>query len=252
MATEGTEDRERDFWDHSVPSLEECLREFHQGPGPGDRAMMDRATRGKPSRVLDFACGAGVTSAWLAAEGHDVVGVELSPVSIQRARDLCAHLGLTVDFREIDLNAPLASGEQFDALIGRFALHHLDIDLYAPILADARVPGGHAAFMETMSTNPVLNLARNHLAGRGPIPKFGSDDEHPLTNRDIARVREAFGEASLEAPEYWLFRLANAYLLKWRSDRVNRWTTSLDRFLGRFRAVRPLSYHQMVVCEKRS
>ena len=53
--------------------------------------------------------------------------------------------------------------------------------------------GGHAAFVETMGTNPVLRFARSHLAGKPGISRYGTADEHPLTKADLAGLRDAFG-----------------------------------------------------------
>lgn len=60
------EDRERDYWDHHIPTLEEALGQVAQGPDPNTTHMLDFLGDIRGKKVLDFACGAGVTSAWLA------------------------------------------------------------------------------------------------------------------------------------------------------------------------------------------
>ena len=81
--------READFWGHHLPSLDESLFEHGRGPDPNTAAMMDLLEPLDGATVLDFACGTGVTSAWLAARGAKVVGVDITPESISRARQLC-------------------------------------------------------------------------------------------------------------------------------------------------------------------
>src|SRR5438128_283816 len=87
------EAREREFWDEHVPSLDRCLREYERGPDANMRALLDALEPLGGAAVLDFACGAGVTSAWLAARGADVVGIDLSPRSVERAAELAERVG---------------------------------------------------------------------------------------------------------------------------------------------------------------
>jgi SAM-dependent methyltransferase len=249
--TDSVEERERDFWDHHVPSLAECRQIYEDGPDIHTKAMLDAVSPGPGVRVLDFACGAGFTSAWLAASGADVVGVDVSPVSIRRSSELCDSLGLRAEFREVGLGVPPAlPGEQFDALIGRFALHHLDLATYAPLLAGALRPGGVAAFVETMATNPGLRLVRDHLVGRFGIPRLGTEDEHPLTRRDLAFLEKTFGAIEVSAPAVDCFKLVDRQVLKGRKPKVTRVVFGLDRLLERSPRLAFLSYHQVVVLRR--
>ena len=246
-----TEDRERDFWDHHVPSLEECLREYRAGPGPFERAMLDAVAPRPGMRVLDFACGAGVTTAWLADRGAEVVGIDLSPVSIERAEKLRAELGLSYELRVGDVDA-LESGADggFDGIVGRFALHHLDLEVYGPALAALLRPRGRAAFVETMATNPLLRVARRRLPGRLGITKYGTNDEHPLTHGDLDRMRSTFGGLEVHVPSVVFFLLLERHVLKGRRPGLTRWLYRADQALGRRDRLKRLSYWQVVVLEK--
>src|ERR671917_631988 len=93
-----TSDREQAFWDEHVPPLEEILAEYREGPDPNTRLMLDLLEPLEGKRVLDFACGAGLTSAWLAARGALVTGIDISPASVARAQEVVARLGLTARF----------------------------------------------------------------------------------------------------------------------------------------------------------
>lgn len=53
--------------------------------------------------VLDLACGQGRNAVWLAQQGHQVTGIDLSPVAIEQARQLAAEAGVTVDLATGDL-----------------------------------------------------------------------------------------------------------------------------------------------------
>src|SRR5438270_5008973 len=98
MSLSHREDRERDFWGHHIPDVASCLAEFEAGPDPNTEAMLRAVEPVAGARVLDFACGAGVTSAWLAARGANVVGVDLSPDSLARAQEVHDALSLDATF----------------------------------------------------------------------------------------------------------------------------------------------------------
>lgn len=54
-----------------------------------------------PGRALDLACGEGRNAIWLARAGWEVVGVDFSPVAIEKARRLAGDT--PVDFRVADV-----------------------------------------------------------------------------------------------------------------------------------------------------
>lgn len=62
-------------------------------------------------RALDWGCGAGINSWFLAREGFDVVGTDLSEAGISAAKRLLANEGLSADLRVADLrNVPRDAG----------------------------------------------------------------------------------------------------------------------------------------------
>ncbi len=91
--------------------------------------------------VLDAGCGTGPLSAWLAAQGARVTGLDASPRMIARARDR----GLTgATFAVADLGAPLDLADaSFDVAVASLVLHYLR-DWVAPLRELRRVlrPGG--------------------------------------------------------------------------------------------------------------
>ena len=199
--------------------------------------------------VLDFACGAGVGSAWLAARGAAVTGIDLSPRSLERARELAERAGVEAEFVEGGVDA--VGSRVFDRLAGRFALHHVDVQAVAPQLASVLLAGGSGAFLETMGTFPVFPVLRRHVTGRVGIPRLGTDDEHPLTSVDLDVLREAFGGAvECRVGEAFFLRLFDRQVLQWRSPRASRAIGRADdALLGRLWPER-WSYHQVVVVRK--
>jgi SAM-dependent methyltransferase len=84
------------------------------------------------ARVLDLGCGNGVPVAMaLAAAGHDVTGVDVSEVQIERARRLVPEATFRLgDATEVDF--PDAS---FDAVVCLYALIHMPLDRQPALIA---------------------------------------------------------------------------------------------------------------------
>ena len=105
---------------------------------------LDRVLRGelgdRGHRVWDCACGIGTQAIGLAAEGHQVVGTDLSPNAAARAGAEARSRGLTLPTAAADMrHLPLAQGE-FDAVVcaDNSLAHLLTRDDIAAALATMR------------------------------------------------------------------------------------------------------------------
>jgi SAM-dependent methyltransferase len=241
--------RERAFWDGHVPELERVVRRYERGPDPNTRAMIDAVEPVRGARVLDFACGAGLTAAFLAQRGAIVTAIDISPASIERGRQLAERVGLAIEFVAGELTPTAFPSHSFDAVVGRYALHHVDLRAIAPIIGDVLVPGGRAGFTETMGLNPVLNFARRRLAGRAGVASYGSDDERPLDRSDLRVLEESIGKVELTVGEMQFLRIFDRNVLRFRRPRVAAILGELDDALARL-GLASLSYHQVVAVTK--
>lgn len=242
---------EREFWDEQVRSPDEVLRLWGLGPEPNCALAIDALEPLAGKRVLDFACGTGVTSAWLAARGAQVTCIDIAAEPLDAARGLFAHLGLEGSFVQGDLSQMGDTLPVFDALFGQYALHHVDLTVFGPVLAARLAPGGPGAFLETMDSNLMLRLARRHLLGRYGIPRLGSLDERPLDDRDLALIRAAFGELSLKLAELRFVRIVDRQVFKYRYRSIRNLSGVVDDWLARSPRLRHLSYHQVLVVRRR-
>jgi SAM-dependent methyltransferase len=238
-------ERERAFWDEHVPALESCVAEYESGPDPNTQAMLDAVAPLTGQRVLDFACGSGITAAFLAARGAKVTGIDISPASIEQARALAARVGVTVEFIAGELTASTFPPASFDAVVGHYALHHVDLTQIAPIFRTLLRPGRRGAFVETMGLNPVLNLSRRRLSGRAAVASYGSEDERPLTRADLGVIEANLGAVRLGVGEMKFLRIFDRNVLRYRHRRTSRALGALDDLMLRAGLGR-LSYHQVV------
>lgn len=114
----------------------------HAAVGAGEPMPPD-ALRGRddllpPSgRAIDIGCGRGQVAVWLALRGLDVDAVDVSPAGLAAGAALATAHGVTLRWREADLDAGLPAG-RYDAVVcQRFR----DPALY-PAFRAALTPGG--------------------------------------------------------------------------------------------------------------
>ena len=106
------------------------------------------------SRVLDVACGPGIVVEALARSAGEVVGCDITPEMLEKARERCAKAGLTnarfTPGRAEALPFPDAS---FDVVVSRSAVHHFP-DPPAAFREMARVvkPGGRVITVDVQSS----------------------------------------------------------------------------------------------------
>lgn len=119
---------------------------------------------GAGSRVLDLGCGCGIPVARRLARRYAVTGVDLSPVQIERARELVQ--GAT--FVCADMSTLRFPAQSFDAIICLFALIHLPLAEQPEILRAVATwlrPGG--IFMATVGHQAWTGLEKDWLGVEG-------------------------------------------------------------------------------------
>jgi len=105
--------------------------------------------------ALDIACGEGRNSIFLAQNGFDVSGLDISEEGLAKADRWAKADGLAVAFRCIDLEE-FAFTESYDLIINfNFLLRGL-----VPMMVDALNPGGLIVF-DTILDSPTLEGFHN-------------------------------------------------------------------------------------------
>ena len=136
--------------DHSQWYVDRFRKLAADGADLGGEARMIDAMVPRRSRILDAGAGAGRVGGFLAAAGHDVVGVDLDPLLVAAAQeDYPGPRWLTGDLSELDLP-------------GRF---------------DVIVCAGNVMTFTAPDTRPeILRRMRAHLADAGRVViGFGTD-----------------------------------------------------------------------------
>lgn len=205
-------------------------------------------------RVLDCGCGVGDLSLALARQGATVVGTDISPTSINMAREHAKRLDLAerAEFQVMRLESMGFEDGSFDLIVGKWILHHVDLDQAGPEINRVLKPGGRAVFLENNARNWILMAARKHLAGRFGIPKKSDDLEHPLRPADIDRLRPVFpGGVQCVHSQFHFIRMFDKYIFRRKIKPLTRIFAAMDNMLFRLLPVLGrYSYRQIVILQK--
>jgi SAM-dependent methyltransferase len=156
------------------------------------------AARPRGGRVLDVACGPGLVALDLAQSAGHVIGLDLTPAMLEKARELQQRSGLSNlswDLGRADA-LPYADGS-FDAVVTRFSFHHLT-DPAKALAEMTRVcrPGGRVVVCDVYTTTPEQAAEYDRLERlRDPshVHALRLDELRALPRQaGLAEVGEAF------------------------------------------------------------
>src|SRR5689334_6601119 len=155
--------------------------------------------------VLEYGCGDGINTVSLSRRGAKVIGLEISPEMLARARERmaaneCDPAMLVVGSAHA-LPLPDAS---VDVVVGISILHHLDLEIASREVRRVLKEDGRAIFLE-----PVRN-SRLLMHVRKLFPKYASASPfvRPLTDEEI---RDFAAQSGYQGRTFHLIlsRLAN-------------------------------------------
>jgi SAM-dependent methyltransferase len=162
-----------EYWNQQASSYDEQFD--HTIGSPEEQAAWDRVfdiVTGNRNHldVLDAGTGTGFLALALASRGHSVVGIDLSPKMLVRARRNAAEQRLDAVFELGDAERPDFAPETFDLIISRHVFWSLS-DHAAVLVGWLRQlrPGGYLAILDgdwdagdpTESNAPASRTAKN-------------------------------------------------------------------------------------------
>ncbi|HZD24534.1 MAG TPA: class I SAM-dependent methyltransferase [Acidimicrobiia bacterium] len=80
----------------------------------------------KPGQAIDLGCGAGEEAVYLAENGFDVTGIDISPTAIRLANRRASSAGMSVRFQVDDLTNLECNYSTFDVLVDIGTLNDID------------------------------------------------------------------------------------------------------------------------------
>ncbi len=117
-------------------------------------------------RALDLAMGEGRNGVYLATQGFQVVGLDISEKGLAKAHQLAKQNGVTIETRVVDLESHQLEKNAYDVIL---LMYYMQRDLW-PQIKEALKPGGMAVIetynidhLKHMKFNPKWLLQTNEL-----------------------------------------------------------------------------------------
>jgi SAM-dependent methyltransferase len=153
-----------------------------------------------PGRVLDIGCGEGADAIWLAGNGWDVTGLEVSGVALERAVRHAADAGVAVRWVHAGMVEAALPPASFDLVSAQYPVLARTPDLVAErAVLDAVAPGGVLLFV--------------HHADMEHRHEHGHDHDHGDHDggQDHGDAGDAGDESAFDPADYvWPANLAAA------------------------------------------
>lgn len=142
--------RDKDRWDEKY-STEAYI--FGQEAVPFLKQNIHLLPKGK---ALDIAMGEGRNGVYLATQGFDVVGLDISEKGLAKAHQLAKQKGVTLETRVVDLETHQLEKNAYDVIL---LMYYMQRDLW-PQIKDALKPGG-MAIVETYNVDHLKHQKFN-------------------------------------------------------------------------------------------
>lgn len=240
-------ERERAFHDEIAEAIDVKTLPTEPGMDRLQHAMLTLAGDLAGRRVLDAGCGQGDLTLHLLRAGAEVTALDLSPAMIDLVRRRTAELPSPPTVIAAPLEQSGLADDSFDLIVGKYVLHHLELESGGRELARLLRPGGRAIFVENSGGNPILSFARRNLVGRFGITRLGTADEHPLGQRDLGHLGASFPIVRLHYPVFEFLILFDRQVVGFRYPRLTRVIRSADDLIHRrMPRMRRFSYRAVV------
>ena len=158
-----------------------------------------------PGRTLEVGCGTGTNALWLAAQGFDVLGVDLSPLAIDKARAKAnAAAARGCRFEVLDFLAAEPAGGPFDFVFDRGCFHVFDDAAvraqFAARVAALLASGGQWLSLIGSTEGPPRDMGPPRRSAREVM-----DAMEPVV--EIVELRSVYFEALIDSPaKAWFCR----------------------------------------------
>jgi SAM-dependent methyltransferase len=211
----------------STRMLGEHLAQTHDGASRRSeriaahvRWIDDEVLGGRPTRVLDLACGPGLYAARLAALGHDCTGIDFAPAAIAYARTTAQDAGLRCTYQLADIRTA-DYGHNYGLVLLIFG----ELNVFRP--ADARAivaKAGRALAPGGLFLLEAHTLAAVRRMGEAP-PTWRTGEAGLFSARPHLRLEESFWDQDGQvASRRYLIVDAERAQVGWYAESVQAYT----------------------------
>jgi 2-polyprenyl-3-methyl-5-hydroxy-6-metoxy-1,4-benzoquinol methylase len=159
--------------------------------------------------VLDYGCGMGEESIYLAKLGGNVTGIDISEVGVACLKKRAAHNGVDVRAFEMRCDPTSFDENSFDVVHGLGILHHVGIDAGLAEVRRVLRPGGVGVFLEPMGNSATVEAVKTFLMKHARfLGNFDhvTDNEHNLRWDEVSYALAQFSQSTVY-PYHLLYRL---------------------------------------------
>jgi 2-polyprenyl-3-methyl-5-hydroxy-6-metoxy-1,4-benzoquinol methylase len=141
----------------------------------------------KGCRVLDYGCGQGEESTYLALMGAQVTAIDISPVGIKLTKERARLNGVNdrVSAMLMRCDPTEFPSESFDVIHGFGILHHIGLQVGMMEIKRLLRPGGRGLFFEHMGNSKTIERLR-------PKERNYTKGERPVTWKEVEEIRPEF------------------------------------------------------------
>jgi 2-polyprenyl-3-methyl-5-hydroxy-6-metoxy-1,4-benzoquinol methylase len=177
-------------------------------------------------RILEVGCGSGALAVYLALQGAEVVGIDVSQGNCRVAERRAAVSGVAgrATFRAVPAEQLDDPDGHYDLIVGNQVLHHVELAQAMPNLHRMLEPGGRAVVCEPVLFTPkaLSRIRDSKLVTRRFPSRKDTPDERAISRADLAEIVRPFGRSQFR-PFQLLCRVENFHHLS------DRWFHRLER-----------------------
>ncbi|MFA5386567.1 MAG: class I SAM-dependent methyltransferase [Candidatus Paceibacterota bacterium] len=148
----------------------------------------------RKGEVLDYGCGNGIHSVFIAKQGAEVIGIDLSEKSLEIAtkRIKKEEMEDKIEFLKMDCEKLDFPNNFFDVIFDGGTFSSLDLSKAYPELLRILKPRGHLIGIETFGHNPFTNLKRKINKSIGKRTSWAA--EHILKIDNLEEAKKYFNK----------------------------------------------------------
>ncbi len=170
------------FWEERYSSADQVWS------GRVNHALVQVAAHLTPGRALDLGCGEGGDAIWLAQQGWDATGVDISPTAVARATAAATSVGLGSDrVRFVAANLATWSGDDmYDLVTASFLQSPVElprIDILRRV-AQQIAPGGRLLVVAHAAMPPWARAPHHHHDFISPEDEVAVPGPRRVDHRD--------------------------------------------------------------------
>jgi thioredoxin reductase len=158
-------------WDERYASAEQIWS------GQPNAALVAEVSGLRPGRALDVGCGEGADACWLAAQGWEVTGLDVSQVALDRAAAHAGRAGARVRWRQAGLVEAALPPGSFDLVSAQ----------YPALLRTGKNEAGHA-LLDAVAPGGVLLVVHHTPPSKEEAAAHGFDPADYVSPADVAAL----------------------------------------------------------------